>query len=98
MSASGLRTTHKCVRIAAFGDACVYENICYDPASAFWFQFDPDANLNKRSPDPVTYGITDFKTGVVYPRSTIPAPDPSKETSPYNGGSECKQYLVYFCT
>ncbi len=80
-----INTSVACHRIASFVDVCVYEDICSD--GLYWYFIDADALKKNRTRDTVTYPVSDFKTGVIFPQAPIPPPG-SNAMFPYNTGGK----------
>lgn len=78
-------TTWKCYRMGAWGDVCVYNNICFD--GSFWTFLDPTSeNVNLGAP-PTVFGRRDMLEGYLVPYRRVP--DVDDQTFPFNSG-ECR--------
>ena len=83
-----METKIDCRRMGAWGDICVYHDVCYD-ATTFYFLRDSvrdDCRANHTQCGHF-YGEADLKTGRVYPLRQ--PPDINRAVFPFNGGEGC---------
>jgi hypothetical protein len=79
---SSLRTQWRCYRMSAWGDVCVYDNICFDGVH---FTFLDRRSLNMNASSAMTeFGVKDMQEGTLVPTRRVESV--ATERFPFNSG------------